>query len=87
MSFFNEVILKLGLSPDNCIGGDIVSIYDGAGALIEGHKGLSFIGKEQVTVRLKKGSIDIKGVNLKIEAVNADEVFITGKIISAERRG
>jgi sporulation protein YqfC len=85
MSFFNEMILKIGLKPEDAIGGWKFTLLDGQGALLEGHKGIVSYGENEVIARLKKGSLQIMGEKLKVAELNDSELFIKGKIIKIER--
>lgn len=87
MSFYNEIVFKLGLSPEECVGGDRVSIFEGKGVLIEGHKGIFSFSPEKITVRMKKRYVSIHGAGLKVIEINSDELYIGGEIMTVERDG
>lgn len=82
MSFFNDIILKLGLDINDSIGGHKITIIDSKGVLIEGHRGLLDYTKNHVLIRLKKGNITVNGDNLSIIELNEDELYIKGKIFN-----
>lgn len=84
MGFFNEKIVKLGLDPNDCVGGYRVTVFDRCGALIEGHKGILSIDKNEITVRLKKTSLTVKGKNLKIVEINPSEIYVSGSVSALE---
>lgn len=85
MSFLNDIIIKLGLPPDNCVGGDCVRIFNGGGVLVEGHKGVLNYTSAQIVVKLKKEKLIVDGENLKIIEVNPSEIYISGKIAGVVR--
>ena len=82
MSFFNDIILKLGLNIDDSIGGHKITIVDSKGVLVEGHKGLLDYGKNKISIKLKKGNIIINGENLSVIELNEEELFVKGNIFN-----
>lgn len=87
MSFFNEIILKIGLKPEDSIGGWKLTLLDGKGALIEGHKGVQSYNSEEVVAKIKGDLLQVTGENLKVAEINDLELFIKGKIYKIERIG
>ena len=87
MSFFNEIILKIGLKPSEGIGGWKITLLDGKGALLEGHKGIVSYNTQEIVAKLKVGMLQITGDNLKVAEINAQELFVKGKINKVERVG
>ncbi|MFA5449421.1 MAG: YabP/YqfC family sporulation protein [Clostridia bacterium] len=86
MSILNNIIIKLGLSLEDCVGGDRISIFDGKGVFIEGHRGIFSYTDEQLVVKLKRGKVTVDGAALKIVELNNAEIYITGGKINAVTR-
>ena len=55
-------------------------IYDGVGAVIEGHRGVLFFDETKVIFRRKNGSISVFGKELKIEEICDGDAFVSGVI-------
>ncbi len=87
MSFFNEIILKIGLKPEDSIGGWKLTLLDGKGALLEGHKGVQSYNNEEIIAKIKGDLLQITGADLKVAEINDLELFIKGKIYKVERVG
>ena len=85
MSFLSNTLLKLGVNPENLIGGNKITLYDGKGIFIEGHNGIFSYEPNQIIVKLKKENLSVEGKGLKIIEINKDELYIVGKIIKIER--
>jgi sporulation protein YqfC len=85
MSFVNNALLKLGIDPQNLVGGNKISMFDGKAVFIEGHNGIFSYEPEQIIVKLKKENLAVEGKGLKIIEINKDELYIVGTIVKIER--
>ncbi len=80
MSFFyNEIVEKLGLSPEETVGKKI-TVIDGRGVHIEGHRGVRKYSADEIVILIGKDTVRIFGANMRIVAVSREEVYIRGKI-------
>ena len=55
--------------------------------MIEGHKGIVQFDKEQISVKLKKGSIIFKGNELSIASSQSKELVIKGTVTDISLEG
>ncbi len=78
-TFYEEALLKLGLTPQEL--GVQVTVYGFLGVRVEGCKSVAEYSSETVKVRGKK-EIEIKGKNLVLSEIAPGEVFIKGQIFS-----
>ncbi len=81
MSYVNELLEKMK-APS--ITGYRINIIAGIGLCIEGHRGLYYVSTENIKVRVKHGSIEIKGEGLGISYISDSEIIVTGSIIGVE---
>ena len=84
MSFYNSILKKLNINPENNIGGNKISLFDGKGALIEGHNGIFSYAPTEIIIKLKKQNLTLNGNNLKVAEINKDELYITGQILKVD---
>ena len=56
-------------------------------AVIEGHKGVLSFDSEKISVRLKKGKVDVDGEGLIIASSQKEELVIKGKITNISLDG
>lgn len=82
-AFYNEVLLRLGMSPEETVGSKI-TVIDLKGVFIEGHRGIISYSPSEIFIGLKRKVLKISGENMCVFAVNKDEIFIKGKIVSCE---
>lgn len=82
-SFYNDMLLKLGMPIDDTIGLKI-TICDLKGIFIEGHKGLLVFTPTQIVLRIGKKKLEIAGSGLFINEVSADELYIRGRMTKLE---
>lgn len=80
-TFYNDMILRMGLPIDTAIGVKI-TVCDLFGMLIEGHKGVISYTQSNVVLRIKDKKLIILGKGLSILEITADEVYIRGKLLS-----
>jgi YabP family. len=85
MGFINDVILRLGLDPENTVGGEKITLFESSGLLVEGHRGIYSYKPEEIAVKTKKGKLIVGGQKLKIIEINPTEIFINGKIDGIRR--
>lgn len=84
MSFFESV--KEIISLENLPAPTFRATLIGDNAIsLEGVLDVVDFSSESVTVRLKKGGLIIKGVDLYVKKYCAGDLIICGKIISVER--
>ncbi len=79
--FYNDILLKLGLSPEESVGSK-VTIIGFCGVFIEGHSGIKEYSEELIKVGIKRKTVLIKGKNMVVCIINKDEIYIKGKIFS-----
>ena len=48
--------------------------------MVEGHKGVLNFESGKISIRLKKGKVDIEGENINIVSSQKEELVIKGKI-------
>ena len=78
-SFYDEAILRLGLSPDQTTLPRIVFYYPD-GVTVEGHKGITDFNENEISVRIGKNKVKIRGSSLRIVEIGEDQLFVRGKI-------
>jgi len=61
-----------------------INIMGGRQAFVEGHRGILEYSEERLVLALRKGRIIINGSGLRLEAMNAGELMLSGKIVSVE---
>ena len=61
-----------------------LSLCGGRQALIEGHRGLLEYTPERIAVSMGHETLSLTGDNLRLQAMNAGELLITGRIRAAE---
>ena len=72
--------LPEGLLPGN----GRLTLSGGRQALIEGHRGILEYTPERVAVSFGREKLSITGDGLRLRAMNAGELLITGRIRAAE---
>ncbi|MDE6211134.1 MAG: YabP/YqfC family sporulation protein [Clostridia bacterium] len=86
MSYKKEIQSKLKSNIDG-IGNTFTITLDKGYAVIEGHKGIVQFDKEQIIVKLKKGSVIIKGSDLSIASSQSKELVIKGDVTDVSLEG
>ncbi len=84
--FYNEMLMRMGLPADQTVGVKI-TVCDLCGVLVEGHKGLLGCSAEEISLRVKKKKLVIRGKNLLLLEITPDEAYIKGKIFAFEVEG
>lgn len=72
------------LPADALLGAARVTVTAGKDAVIENHRGILSYGEESIVIRLQRGKLAINGSALRLAAMTADRIFITGRIQSME---
>ncbi|MDE5756126.1 MAG: YabP/YqfC family sporulation protein [Clostridia bacterium] len=86
MSYKKEIQSKLKSNIEGV--GNLFNItLDKGYAVIEGHKGIVQFDKEQITVKLKKGSVTFKGSDLSIASSQSKELVIKGNVTDVSLEG
>lgn len=83
--FIDEVMFKLGITPDGSLGGDRVSVFSGRGVFVEGHKGIVSFSDSEIEIKLRGARLKLSGSGLSIKEINPDEIFIVGQVVSVVR--
>ena len=86
MSYKKEIQSKLKSNLDG-IGNYFTVTLDKGYAVIEGHKGIVQFDSEQITVKLKKGSVIFKGKDLSIASSQSKELVIKGEVVDVSLEG
>ena len=86
MSYKKEIQSKLKSNIDG-IGNTFTITLDKGYAVIEGHKGIVQFDKEQIIVKLKKGSVVIKGSDLSIASSQSKELVVKGEVTDVKLEG
>ena len=86
MSYKKEIQNKLKNNLDG-IGNYFTITLDKGYAVIEGHKGIVQFDKEQIIVKLKKGSVIFKGKDLSIASSQSKELVIKGEVVDVSLEG
>jgi sporulation protein YqfC len=79
MAYYEDMNKYLDL-PEGLLMNSLIQIINGKYCIVNGHKGISEYSEERVTIRLKKGMAQVDGVELKISALTATELYISGII-------
>ena len=75
---------RLELPEEALLGAAKLTLTANRRALIENHCGIEEYGLEEIRVRLKRGGIVLRGSDLRLEAMNREELLICGKLQSVE---
>ena len=86
MSYKKEVQNKLKSNLEE-IGNSFTVTLEKGYAVIEGHKGIIQFDKEQIVVKLKKGSVIFKGKDLSIASSQSKELVIRGYVVDVSLEG
>lgn len=79
-----ELAERLELPEELLPGQGRLSLCGGRQALIEGHRGLLEYTPESVVVSFGREKLSLAGERLKLRAMNAGELVVTGRIRRAE---
>ena len=80
-SFYDEVILRLGLSPEQTTLPRIV-IYYNAGVWAEGHGGILDCTEKEIVFRIGKDKIKVCGEKLFVREISDKQLFVRGRVKS-----
>lgn len=75
---------RLELPEEALLGAAKLTLTANRRALIENHCGIEEYGPQEIRVRLKRGGIVLRGSDLRLEAMNKEELLICGKLQSVE---
>lgn len=81
---FAEALSERLMLPGELLGELKISVVGARRALIENHQGLLLCTPELISVRGGRGSLSLRGSELRIEAMNERELLICGRIALAE---
>ena len=79
-----ELAERLELPEDLLPGSGRLTLSGGRQALVEGHRGILEYMPERVVVSFGRAKLSIMGDGLLLRAMNAGELFVTGRIRAAE---
>ncbi len=79
MAYYDDMNKYLDL-PEGLAMESLIQLINGKYCVVNGHKGISDYSEERIVVRMRKGIAQIVGNNLKICALTAAELYITGGI-------
>lgn len=79
-----ELAERLDLPEDLLPGSGRLTLSGGRQALVEGHRGILEYTPERVVVSFGREKLSIMGDGLLLRAMNAGELFVTGRIRAAE---
>jgi sporulation protein YqfC len=75
---------RLSLPEELLPGRGRLTLCAGRQALIEGHRGLMEYTQERIVVSFGREKLSLTGNGLTVQAMNAGELLITGRIRTAE---
>jgi len=79
-----ELAEKLELPGEIIPGMGSVNIVGGRRALVEGYRGILEYSDERVVLSLKRGKLSLNGAGLRLEAMKAGELLVSGRIQTVE---
>lgn len=80
MGFNDETLSKFyNVFGENVVGFK-VTLLEGYGIVVEGHKGLNGLTSEQAVIRVGKTLLFVSGENLQVLDINQNELHLGGKI-------
>lgn len=85
MSGFGSWLLAALDLPEDSLGGVArITITGKSSLMVENHKGLVEYSPEHIIVSGGKSNIGIRGSGLELEAMNRQELLISGQILSLD---
>ena len=79
-----ELAERMELPTEALLGAAKLSVTGGRQALIENHRGILAYGPEQIVVSTGRGKICLNGSELRLRAMNKNELLVLGKLQSVE---
>lgn len=79
MAYYEDMNKYLDLQQ-GLLCNSFVELINGKYCIINGHRGILEYSKDQIRIRLRKGSVKIYGAELKILALTPTELYISGQI-------
>ena len=80
----SDLAEKLDLPEDALLGAAKLTVTAGRKVLVENHKGILEYGTERIVISTGRGSICLQGGGLQLEAMNRNELLISGKLQNVE---
>lgn len=84
---FAEALSERLMLPGELLGELKISVVGTRRVLVENHQGLLLCTPELISVRGGRGSLSLRGSELRIEAMNERELLICGRIALVEWNG
>lgn len=75
---------RQGIPPELRVNAAKISVSAGCRALVENHRGVLEYSGERIVISAGRGRISVMGASLLIEAMNSNELLISGRIQSVE---
>ena len=80
-SFYNEILLRLGISLTETTLPNILFFYN-SGVAVDGFNGLLDFDESSVIIKIGRDKVKICGKGLSICQITKDQIFVRGKISS-----
>lgn len=75
-----ELTDRLALSEDIVFASAKLTVIAGSKILVENHRGIMEYGAERIVIGLNRGKICLSGTGFTIDAMNKNELLISGKL-------
>ena len=79
-----ELADRLDMPEDVLLKAAKLTVTAGRRVLVENHRGVLDYSAEHILVNLGRGKLSISGANLKLKAMNRNELLISGRIQTVE---
>jgi len=79
-----ELADRLALPEDALLGSAKLTVTGGRRVLVENHRGVLDYGSERVVISAGRSKLHINGTDLRLSAMNKQELLISGRIQSVE---
>lgn len=84
---FPSLAERLELPEEALSGVPRLTVTNGSRALIENHRGILEYNRERITVNFKKGQMCLSGRELRIAAMNREELLVRGELLDISWSG
>ncbi len=81
-SFLKEIAALTELPFDTAFSAYRYVNIGGAALYVQGHKGVISYGTDKIALRIKNGRLEVAGHDLAVKQLSADEIVMTGRIVS-----
>lgn len=71
---------RLALSEELMFASAKLTVMAGSKILVENHRGILEYGTERIVISLDRGKISLSGSQFSIDAMNKNELLISGKL-------